>query len=453
MAFVMCQHRDPDRRTLSPKATRTPRISVHSCTLKFVTEQLPQSQAEVQALTRLAGDEFVGAVDGIAAIHRAISDRVFAAVRMGVGPAAHPVKVVHDAITDSVYAVVGGTGFVVGEVASAVRMPGVTAPSRTVWGAGVLAAVQGLIGDTLQDEAPILASPMTFRVDGAPVPPEQFAAHVPVPTTRLAVHLHGLAETEHAWRLGGRPSYGARLEQDLGYTPVFVRYNSGLHISENAAQLDDLLTRLVASWPLPVHEICLIGHSMGGLVARGACHRADEAGASWVRAVRQIVCLGSPHLGAPLEQLAHVAAAAFGLLPETRPLSSLLRRRSAGIRDLRQGSLVDEDWRGLDADALRARAVREVPLIAGVDHYFVTATVTHSPAHPVGRVVGDGLVLSGSGAGRGRTRRIGLADIDGLHVPAAHHFSLLNHDAVYTALHGWLASTPRRTARVDTLWP
>ncbi|MFF2084170.1 lipase family alpha/beta hydrolase [Nocardia sp. NPDC058176] len=418
-----------------------------------MTEQLPQSQAEVQALTRLAGDEFVGAVDGIAAIHRAISDRVFAAVRVGVGAAADPVKLVHDAITDGVYAVVGGTGFVVGEVASAVQLPGVTAPSRTVWGAGVLAAIQGLIGDTLQDESPILASPMTFRVDGAPVPPEQLAAHVAVPTTRLVVLLHGLVETEHAWRLGGRPTYGERLEEELGYTPVSVRFNSGLHISENGAQLRALLARLVASWPMPVHEICLIGHSMGGLVARSACHQAEDAGDEWVRAVRQLVCLGSPHLGAPLEQLVHHASAVLDLLPETRPLSGLLRRRSAGIRDLRQGSLVDEDWRDLDVNALRARAVREVPLITGADHYFVTATITRSPKHPLGVVIGDGMVLTGSGSGRGRTRRIGFDAVDGLHIPAANHFSLLNHDAVYEALRGWLTSAPRRAAAVDTLWP
>ncbi|MFC4376400.1 lipase family alpha/beta hydrolase [Nocardia halotolerans] len=418
-----------------------------------MTEQLPQRHAEVQALTRLAGDEFVGAVDGIANIHRALSDRVFAAVRLGVGPAADPVKAVHDAITDSVYAVVGGTGYVVGEVASAVQLPGATAPSRTVWGAGVLATLQGLIGDALQDDTPILASPMTIRLDGEPIPPELLAAHVAVPTTRLVVQLHGLVETEHHWRLGGRPTYGERLENDLGYTPVFLRYNTGLHISENAAQLDELLTRLVTNWPLPVHEICLVGHSMGGLVARAACHLADEADHAWVRSVRQVVCLGSPHLGAPLEQFVHYAAAALDRLPETRPLSKLLRRRSAGIRDLRQGSLVDEDWRDLDVDALRARAVREVPLIPGAEHYFVTATVTHSPKHPLGLVIGDGMVLTGSGSGVGRTRRIGFEAGNGLHVPGANHFSLLNHEAVYAALRGWLSGRPRHPVQVDTLVP
>jgi hypothetical protein len=48
-------------------------------------------------------------------------------------------------------------------------------------------------------------------------------------------------------------------------------------------------------------------------------------------------------LGAHLEQGAHLAAAALNELPETRMLSNFLRRRSAGIRDLRHGSLVDRD--------------------------------------------------------------------------------------------------------------
>ncbi|GGK36737.1 lipase family alpha/beta hydrolase [Nocardia camponoti] len=404
-----------------------------------MTQQLPQSQAEVQALTRLAGDEFVSAVDGIADIHRAISDRVFATLRLGLGPAADPVKIVHDAITDGVYAIVSGSGSVVGEVASAVAVPGVPAPSRTVWGAGVLAAVQGLIGDTLADNAPILSTPMTFRVDGAPIRPDVLAAYSPTPTAKLVVSVHGLVETEHAWRLGGEATYGDRLATDLGYTPLFLRYNSGLHISENGAQLSELLADVVAHWPVPVEEICLIGHSMGGLVARSACHQAAEAGADWVSWVRQIICLGSPHLGAPLEQAVHYAAAALDHFPETRPLSRLLKRRSAGIRDLRRGSLVDEDWADLDADALRTRVAAEVPLLPSIDHYFVTATVTRSPRHPLGRLIGDGLVLSGSGSGRGDARRMGLGEVNGMHVPGAHHFGLLNHDSVYQALRSWLS--------------
>ena len=116
----------------------------------------------------------------------------------------------------------------------------------------------------------------------------------------------------------------------------------------------------------------LIGHSMGGLVARSACH----AGGDWTGRVTHVVSLGSPHRRAPLESAVHYAAAALGAVPETRPFSRFLRRRSAGIRDMRRGSLVDEDWQGRDPEALRAAACREVPLLDGATHCFVAATVT-----------------------------------------------------------------------------
>jgi len=154
--------------------------------------------------------------------------------------------------------------------------------------------------------------------------------------------------------------------------------------------------------------------------------------------VRHVVSIGTPHMGAPLEQAAHVASAALSALPETRPLGSFLRRRSAGIRDLRQGSLVDEDWRDCDPDALRARACQEVPLLDCATHCFVAACVTRSPRHPVGRLVGDTLVLVPSASGRSRTRRIPFRDEDGLQLGGTHHLALLNHPAVYERLRDWL---------------
>ena len=161
-------------------------------------------------------------------------------------------------------------------------------------------------------------------------------------------------------------------------------------------------------WPVEVEEVALVGHSMGGLVARSACHRAVLRDASWVKAVRRVVSLGSPHMGAPLEQSVHYLSAALSALPETRPFGAFFRRRSGGIRDLRQGSLVDADWRDCDPDALRARACEEVPLLEGATHYFVSATITRDPRHPVGRVIGDCLVLVPSASGRSRTPPAGL---------------------------------------------
>ena len=144
-------------------------------------------------------------------------------------------------------------------------------------------------------------------------------------------------------------------------------------------------------------------------------------------------------MGAPLAQGVHWASAALHALPETRPLAGFLRRRSAGIRDLRQGSLVDADWRDCDPDALRAAACQEVPLLEGATHCFVAATITRSGRHPVGRLLGDCLVLEPSASGRSRTRRIPFQAEHGMHLGGAHHIALLNHPAVYARLRAWLA--------------
>jgi pimeloyl-ACP methyl ester carboxylesterase len=243
------------------------------------------------------------------------------------------------------------------------------------------------------------------------------------------VFVHGLFETEHAWGYGGGPRYGDRLASEHGFTPVYARFNTGRHISENGRSLAESLDELAAGWPVPIEQIVLIGHSMGGLVARSACH----AGGEWAGRVTHIVSLGSPHAGAPLESAVHYAAAALGAVPETRPFSRFLRRRSAGIRDMRRGSLVDEDWQGRDPEALRAAACREVPLLDGASHCFVAATVTRDARHPVARLIGDWLVLEASASRRAQQT---------LHVGGAHHLALLNHPAVYERLSEWLAPPP-----------
>jgi pimeloyl-ACP methyl ester carboxylesterase len=379
---------------------------------------------ELRALTRLTFDELAEATGGVRSIHRAIADRAFAAGAP---------RALHDAIAGGVYAGIRGASALAGRAAGAAVAGRGRSLSVTPRGAAVLAVLNGLRGDVLEREGSDLAEPMCIRVACRPVAP----AEVPDPGPRVVVFVHGLFETEHAW---GSEPYGARLAREIGVTPVYVRYNTGRHVSENGRSLAALLDELVREWPVPVEQIALVGHSMGGLVARSACH----AGGDWTALVRHTVTLGTPHTGAPLAAAVHYAAAALGVTGETRPFSSFLRRRSAGIRDMRSGSLVDEDWRGRDPEALRAAACREVPLLDGATHHFVAATVTADAHHPLGRLIGDWLVLPPSASGRGRTRVIGFRDEDGAHVGGASHLALLNHPAVYECLRDWLARAPPR---------
>ena len=140
-----------------------------------------------------------------------------------------------------------------------------------------------------------------------------------------------------------------------------------------------------------------------------ACHDADRRGLAWVRALRHVVCLASPHHGAPLAKGVHLAAEALARVPETRAFARILDLRSAGVRDLRHGS------------------VEEIPFVAGATYYAVSATVTRDPAHPFGRIVGDLLVRHESASGRGpRGRRVPFEVRHGHHAGGLHHFHVVN---------------------------
>lgn len=395
---------------------------------------------ELRALNRLTFRELADAVGGIGGIHRGVAERVFGAL----GPFGLPARRAHDVISSGAYRAVSGGAELVGLGADRglARRPvrDGQVVSRDPRGAAAVAVLNGLIGDRLEREGSDLAQPMAVRVRGEVADASAFAD----PRPRLVVFLHGLMETEMSWGWSRAEPYGSRLARDLGCTPVYVRYNTGRHVSENGRSLSELLQELVASWAVPVDDIALVGHSMGGLVARAACQCAVLDGSSWVRHVHHVVSLGTPHMGAPLERAAHRAAHALWQLPETRPFGNFLRRRSSGIRDLNLGSLVDEDWRDRDPDELRLAACAEVPLLEGATHHFVSATVTRTASHPLGRLVGDTLVLVPSASGRSRTRRIGFRDEDGHHLGGTHHLALLNHPEVYAKLRAWLAVAPAR---------
>jgi pimeloyl-ACP methyl ester carboxylesterase len=414
--------------------------------------QLKRRPDETRALSRLTFDELRGAAGGVRDIHFAIAGRAFGAV----GTGALPARAVHDAVANGVYGAVRGVTCLLGRAVDAwlQRRPPLAEArwlSTSPRGAVALGALGGLIGDSLERRDSDLHEAMAVRIGGRVVPPRRAALRGAFPwaTPRIVVFLHGLMGTELVWRPGAGPeggTYGRRLALELGCTPLYVRYNSGRHVSENGRSLADLLEELLPEWPADVDQIALVGHSMGGLVARSACHYANERGDRWVRLVRHVVSLGSPHMGAPLAQAVHWASTGLDLVPETRPFATFLRRRSAGIRDLRQGSLVDEDWRDRDPDALRAEACREVPLLPGATHCFAAATVSRRADHPLGRLLGDFLVLEPSASGRSRTRRIPLRAEHAMHVGGAHHLALLNHPAVYERLRDWLAAPPPAAA-------
>ena len=393
--------------------------------------------AELRALGRLGGLAFAGLVARVERVHQVIADRAFAPA----GLAGAPVRLVHDGVARGAYLAVRGVGRAAGTAggqAGSVLGAGDRPAGGEPGGNLALAVLNAVAGDQLGADLAPLAIDMAVRADGRDVglTAGQIAAAFPHATRRLAVFVHGLAETEDSWhrRAGRSVPYGSCLQAEFGYTPVYVRYNTGRHVSSSGRDLAGLLDGLEAAWPVPVEEILLVGHSMGGLVIRSACHYGREADAAWAGHVRHVFYLGSPHLGAPLARAAGLAGWALGQMPETRPFASLAAG-SASVRDLRHGYLLDDDWAGCDQDCCLRDHRGDVPLLTGANHYAISATVTADPASPAGAVVGDLLVQPASAHGRrGPRRHIPFPIELGRGLGGMHHFDLLNHPDVWQAM-------------------
>lgn len=410
----------------------------------------PEEIRDTAALARLA---LRSTTSQIHEVHQGIADRTFQAV----GPAGAPVRVLHDAIAGLSYGTVRlalGAGARVVGAAAARRGDGngVTDAPR---GRAMLAVLNGAVGDLVQREGPALAFGMTVRGADRDVPLEPGAldAAFPGATGRLVVFLHGLTESERSWerrgeRHAGTPgsTYGTRLREEFGFTPVYLRYNSGLHISDNGRSLAALLAELVAAWPVPVRDVVLIGHSMGGLVGRSALHHAEGGtpdAQPWTALVRDTITLGAPHLGAPLERGVHRLVGVLEQLPETRPLARLLALRSVGIKDLRRGTLLEQDWTDRDLDALGPAVHTHVPLSDGARHFVVLGTLSRNPEGRVADRLGDLMVSPRSAAGdTGDDDRLAYEADRVVRLGGLHHLDLLNHPVVYDRIRRWLAHRP-----------
>lgn len=370
-------------------------------------------------------------------MHQAIAGKAFDSLLRvpGLSVPTRIVQGVHDAITQGVYAAVRHGGSAASTLAGHAERAALDperVPGRKEQ--ALRGALNGIVGDALAHSGSALAVTMSLHDRHGPLG----LAPGPLPSLgpRVCLFLHGLACDEQSWRLrsdawagsawadalpaGQAPDYGALLEHEFGLRALRLRYNSGLAIDNNAQQLADLLDRVARAAP-QVTEWVLVGHSMGGLVARRAQALAAEAGLGWARAVPMIVCLGSPHQGAPLEKLGNAAAAALSVSDVTRPLARLANARSHGIKDLRSGL----------KRAPKSAAPPALRLLFGT----LGDDSTGGMKALVGALLGDGLVRAGSAADDGLT-----GDVQRVELAALGHMSLLNHPRVYAVIRAWIGA-------------
>jgi pimeloyl-ACP methyl ester carboxylesterase len=317
----------------------------------------------------------------------------------------------------------------------------------------VLAALNGVMGDRLAADHNPLATPMSLRYQGFALDwqalPPGFA-----PTGKVLVLIHGLCMNDLQWKTLRAPEHsgqagetthhdhGAELARALGYTPVYVRYNTGLHTSQNGQELARQLEQLATHWPRPIQEITVLAHSMGGLVTRSAVHTARQQNLKWPAHLKNIVFLGTPHHGAPLERAGNWVDAILGSTRWSKPFAKLGQLRSSGITDLRYGHVLDADWQGHDRFRNKPDNRRPLPLPEGVACFAVAATLAAQRGLLADRLVGDGLVPLHSALGHHKDPEHTLlfAKLSQLIVYRTNHMQLLSSPQVTQKLVAWLGA-------------
>ena len=417
---------------LLPGAARPPRSPrIHS--------------ADLRGAARLATDATAGLTDLVEAVHERIA-RV-------PGLSTAPLDGRTGGISGLVYKTIRGVTRLAGgsiEALLGLLTPALSAaPVAAVPGRereAIVAALNGVLGDYLAATNNPLATPMALRQSGLPMPLEAGALKLALPTAgrRLLVLLHGLCMNDLQWLRAGH-DHGAALAQAHGYTPVYLHYNSGLHISINGHALAEQLEHLLDAWPQPVERCVLLGHSMGGLLARSALHCGVQRGQSWPGRVTDLVCLGTPHHGAPLERAGNWVDLVLGATPYAAPFARLGQVRSAGITDLRHGNLLDEDWVGRDRFAPGADRRQHLPLPDGVRCFAVAATTGQASGDLKDRLLanllGDGLVPLDSALGRHKNpaRTLAFPQERQWVGYGMNHLDLLGRPEVFAQLRQWLA--------------
>jgi hypothetical protein len=402
--------------------------------------------ADLRGASRLA----IEATNGVAAVVEAMQHGIGAGPAVLGRPLERPVRL----FTAPVYGGIRGVTRTVGRGidATLARLEPVVAPLLGTGTPGprrdaLIATLNGVVGDHLAASGNPLAIEMQLRRDGRPLALDAPALRraLPEATHRLLVLVHGSCLNDRQWARRGH-EHGAALARDLGYTPVYLHYNSGLHVSANGRAFAALLERLVAAWPTRVDEVVLLAHSMGGLVARSACHLGEAARHRWRRKLRALVCLGTPHHGADLERGGSWVDVLLGVSRYSAPLARLGKIRSAGVTDLRHGYVLDEHWAGRDRFGHRLDDRVPLPLPAGVRCYAIAAT--RSAPGTAAKLRSDGLVAVDSALGRHARPELTLA------FPEAHrwiahganHLALLERRDVYARVRAWL-SEGRRAER------
>jgi pimeloyl-ACP methyl ester carboxylesterase len=406
--------------------------------------------ADVQAFAQLAVQATKGIADLVEAMHASIASPF--------GMASKTEATRTRGVTGFVYKAVRATTSAVGaglDAALAQLTPELINHASSFERNAIRSAINGVLGDYLHATQNSLAIPMAICHDGEALTLDREALAALKPMNgKVLLFIHGLCMNDRQWAnasdvaVDDNSDQGAALAKSLGYTPLYLRYNSGLHTSDNGQQLADLLAQLCEHWPHLIDTLSIVAHSMGGLVSRSAAHHAAVQKMQWLKHLKHIVFLGTPHQGAPLERAGHWVDVILSAAPYAKPFARLGKIRSVGITDLRYGNVCEADWANADSGDDAATAVRtRTPLPKKVASYAIAATLGKDETDWKDKLLGDGLVPVTSALGISSNSKQSLSFPAKRHWIAyqTSHMQLLNDKRVFDRIHAWLAEGDKQT--------
>ncbi len=395
------------------------------------------TSSDLQGLTRLITDATIGITDLVEAMHKRV-----------VHPPLLPSTSIQNLITKI-------AGFTFNNIRWSTRLIGsgvdkalgqldsvLGATEATDEREAIRSVLNGVIGDYLEENGNPLKITMQFRHQAKVIPTDNKSLANAYPTIngKILLMVHGSCMNDIQWTRKEH-NHGMELGKELYKTPIYLHYNSGRHISTNGQDFNNLLDELVKHWPVPVEELVIIAHSMGGLVSRSAIHYGQKDQNSWTKLLKKVIFLGTPHHGAPLEQAGNFLDVVLEAIPYAKPFARLGKIRSAGVTDLRYGNLIDEDWQDNDRFKFQKDKRQFISLPEQIECYSV-AGVTGKAAESVSsQLLGDNMVdiKSALGQHKNPAKHLNFKKENTCVAYDCTHSDLLDNSEIYAKMREWLA--------------